>query len=782
MGYMSVVQSLADIRATDVAFSGGKGAHLGELLTAGLPVPDGFVIGVPAYRQPTAHAPAGPSGEVRDAIIAGYRAMGDDVTVAVRSSAVGEDGETASHAGIYDTVLDVKGVAQLLEAVRRCWNSMSSTPARRYSDVRGVAQQGAGMAVVVQRQIASARAGVAFTSDPLTGRSDRIVLESAPGPGKNVVAGLITPDRIVVDKGSLGIVATPESKAADAFAPLPENQIREIARRALQIEQWYGSPQDIEWAFDDQGTVWILQARPITAFDALEARANAVVFYDPPRPSESRWTRVNIAEALPGVPTPLTWSVWRTVLNGGQRQCQIQLGVVPKHDDEPAPFVTLVRGWPFVSVDLILSQVAQIPGMDPSAFSEQILGAAEHVDAAPLSARVATAMRMATRAPITLALQKRRLRAVSTTSRQAWQRDAWRTPEDPVALLADAAARFRQTMIVHATQTYLSQGLYQAVELVAGNATIDLLSGDGELPEAYLVRDLLLLAGGRISVEHFLSEHGFHGPGEGELASASWRQNPEPVLHAARRWADGDRSRDPVAALDARRDDRRRAEAVLCVSLPRLRRRAVARLIAMARTALVGREIGKTAFLQDLDVARQAISFLGEDAVWHTLGELQANTQLSAADSVARQRIRSQFAAQEPPLSFAGAPDEQPVGAADLRSAITGIGASPGRARGRARVVTSPSASVALGADDVLIARTTDPSWVMRFMGVAGMAIDIGGTLSHAAIIARELGIPCVIGTGDGTRVIPDGALVEIDGSQGTVRILDATTERSGNA
>lgn len=178
------------------------------------------------------------------------------------------------------------------------------------------------------------------------------------------------------------------------------------------------------------------------------------------------------------------------------------------------------------------------------------------------------------------------------------------------------------------------------------------------------------------------------------------------------------------------------------------------------------------------------MSFLGGDAVWHTLAELQTNAQLSSADILARQRIREQFALQEPPLSFVGDPGVCPAGdGARETSLITGTGASPGRARGRARVVTDPVASVTFGADDVLIARTTDPSWVVRFVAVAGMAIDVGGTLSHAAIIARELGIPCVIGTGNGTRLIPDGALVEVDGSEGTVRILAApVTDRSGSA
>lgn len=804
----SFVRPLADVRATDIAFAGGKGAKLAELVAAGLPVPDAFVVGVPAYLAAMAAVPAAtPSGDVRDAIVANYQAMGHDVAVAVRSSAPAEDGVTASHAGIYETVLNVRGVADLLDAVRRCWMSATSALAHRYIGARGLESQDSGIAVVIQRQIASSRAGVVFTADPLTGRSDRLVLESARGLGESVVAGLVTPERIVVNKHSLDIAAmergtqdlTIEIDTAatglvsrmltsdEAAGPvLSEQQAREIARHAVRVEQCCGAPQDIEWAFDQQGQAWILQARPITGLGAVEARAKAVDFYDPSRPTGSRWTRANVAEAVPGVPTPLTWSVWAVGLNDGHRQSQIQLGVVAKRDDRRAPVVTLVRGWPALSVDLLVSQVAQIPGMDASAFSEQFFGQAEHVEPAPGWVRVATALRMASRAPLNLALLQRRLRAVSEAARQSWQRDAWRPVTDPLTLLGEAAKRFGETMAVHSMQTNICQNLYQAVERVAGGHAIDLVSADGDLPEAHLATDLWLLAHGQIALEGFLRRHGFHGPDEGELAAQSWRQDPEPVLRAARALAGRGDSRDPRAALGKRREERREAQLRLAASLPRSRRRMVAHLIAMARRAVVGREIGKTAFLQDLDVVRHAVSFLGEDAVWHTLDELTEGARIAASDVLARQRIRLQFAAQEPPLSFVEDRGGLAIGGHHgPQSAITGIAASPGRARGRARVVSNPAATAALGADDVLIARTTDPSWVTTFMTVAGMVLDVGATMSHAAIIARELGIPCVIGTGNGTQVIPDGALVEVDGSRGTVRILDEgrrATDRSGTA
>jgi pyruvate,water dikinase len=810
----SIVKSLNALRATDVAFSGGKGANLAELVAAGLPVPDAFVIGVPAYdnsvRTSLAASPNGgcdqlePSGSVRDAIVASYEAMGDGVAVAVRSSAVAEDGATASFAGINETILNVTGTTELIAAIQQCWTSASSSRHNRYTEARGFDSGNAEIAVVVQRQIASTRAGVAFTVDPLSGNADRITIESARGLGEAVVSGLVTPDRIVVDKQTMNIVAydrgsqdeiievATDAQGLVARAPtddeaanptLSDAQVKEIARYALRIEQWYGSPQDIEWAFDTQGKAWILQARPITTFDALAARAKADRLYDSSRSSESRWTRANLGEALPGVPTPLTWSLWSEGIDEAHWKAQIQLGVAPKRDDRRVPVVALAHGWPAISVDLVESQLAQIPGMDPNAFSQQFFGENAHTGRAPVGARVSTALRMVTHAPMALALLNRRLRAASAASEEAWRRDAWRPATDPVTLLTEAATRFRATMAVHTMQTYVCQALYQAVERAAGERVIDLVSGDGDLAEAHLASDLWRLSRGECSVEQFVKIYGFHGPNAGELASPSWRQDPEPVLRAAQEWADSIQARNPNESSALRRDKRREAEAHLVASLRQPGRLAVKRLLVLARRAVVAREIGKSAFLQDLDVARHAARVLGDDAVWHTLEELQAGVQLAPIDVVARQRVQTQLAATEPPLAFVGEPVVPTSGTAvgpddEPESVIKGIGASPGRVRGRARVVTSSSAaSVALGADDILIARTTDPSWVTTFMAAGGMAIDVGGALSHAAIIARELGIPCVIGTGYGTRAVADGAVVEIDGTEGTLRLIDSAPD-----
>jgi pyruvate,water dikinase len=304
----------------DVPFAGGKGANLGELTAAGLPVPPGFVVGAPAYaafcddtglRGRIAQRLAGldvddtdalarASQEVRaeveaepipgwlaERIRGAYRALvGEDAEapVAVRSSATAEDSESASFAGMNETLLNVRGAEALLDAVRACWASLFGGRTVYYRAQRGFGQADMDIAVVIQRQIQSTRSGVMFTIDPASGDRDRLVIEGAFGLGEAVVSGSVSPDRYVVVKDGLridrrelkrkelAIVSLPgggtetrELDEAAGMAPvLSDEEVRRVAELGVRIERHYGSPQDTEWAFDEAGEVWMLQSRPVT--------------------------------------------------------------------------------------------------------------------------------------------------------------------------------------------------------------------------------------------------------------------------------------------------------------------------------------------------------------------------------------------------------------------------------------------------------------------------------------------------------------------------------------
>jgi pyruvate,water dikinase len=305
----------------DVAFAGGKGANLGELTAAGLPVPPGFVVGAPAYAafcdgsglrariearlaavdvedtgeldraaaEIRAEVEAEPlPGWLKEAIREAYLRLGGEderLAVAVRSSATAEDTESASFAGMNETLLNVRGTAAVLAAVRSCWSSLFGARTVYYRAKRGFDQAGMDIAVVVQRQVESSRAGVMFTIDPASGARDRLVIEGAFGLGESVVSGSVSPDRYVVGKDGLAIeqrevrrkeltiefaadggTATRELIGDEAEqAVLSDEEVRKVAELGVRIERHYGAPQDTEWAFDAGGEVWMLQSRPVTS-------------------------------------------------------------------------------------------------------------------------------------------------------------------------------------------------------------------------------------------------------------------------------------------------------------------------------------------------------------------------------------------------------------------------------------------------------------------------------------------------------------------------------------
>jgi pyruvate, water dikinase len=313
------VRQFAELSRDDVLFAGGKGANLGELTAAGLPVPPGFVVGAPAYaafvddsglRERIAarlegidvddvaalqaacadvrgEIEATPLPEALSAAIAeAYGAIENgDAAVAVRSSATAEDTASASFAGMNETFLNVHGPDAVIDAVRRCWASLFGARTVFYRAKRGLGQADMDIAVVVQHQIQSTRAGVMFTIDPSTGRDDRLVIEGSFGLGEAVVSGQVSPDRWVVAKRTLHVLAHETrhkelvieraaagqgtvTRAADedeADAPaLSDDEVRLLAELGRQIEAHYGSPQDTEWAFDPDERAYILQSRPVT--------------------------------------------------------------------------------------------------------------------------------------------------------------------------------------------------------------------------------------------------------------------------------------------------------------------------------------------------------------------------------------------------------------------------------------------------------------------------------------------------------------------------------------
>src|SRR5829696_9409266 len=347
---MIFIKQFGELASGDIDQAGGKAANLGELTRAGLPVPPGFVVLTQAYRayiaehrmheQITALAAASddPAGydeaaaqikalfedevseTLRSEIAEAYAALGEDVPVAVRSSATAEDLPEASFAGQQDTYLNVRGLADLLVAVRDCWASLWTARAMAYRVRQGIDPASVSLAVVVQQMVDADSAGVMFTANPSNGRRDETAISAAWGLGESVVSGSVNTDNIVVhtpdgrvlssdiaDKTVMTIYA--EQRTEDRPVPedrrlrpvLSEAEAVELAGYGTSIQDHFGAPQDIEWARAD-GKFFVLQARPITALPEIEAPQPTD--WTVPEPT-AMYVRASIVEQLPDPLSPL---------------------------------------------------------------------------------------------------------------------------------------------------------------------------------------------------------------------------------------------------------------------------------------------------------------------------------------------------------------------------------------------------------------------------------------------------------------------------------------------
>ncbi len=305
----------------DVPLAGGKGANLGDMVQAGLPIPPGYVITAPAYRRVIEHANLETTiddllldldrsvcgqlraveplirdlfvdvpipEEIRAPILEHYRRLGDNVPVAVRSSATAEDLAGASFAGQQETFLNVVGEEALIEAVRRCWSSLYTAQAIFYRSQRGFDDRQVSMAVVIQRMVNAEKSGVSFTVDPVLRNHSQMVIEGVWGLGEGVVSGTITPDHYKVDRETYETVYEFVPQKQIMFCRKPEgddrpgnvitelvpdekvwarvlgdDELRLMVDLGNLVEKHFGYPQDIEWAIEN-GTIYLLQSRPIT--------------------------------------------------------------------------------------------------------------------------------------------------------------------------------------------------------------------------------------------------------------------------------------------------------------------------------------------------------------------------------------------------------------------------------------------------------------------------------------------------------------------------------------
>jgi pyruvate,water dikinase len=513
----------------------------------------------------------------------------------------------------------------------------------------------------------------------------------------------------------------------------------------------------------------------------------------------TRWTTVNTAEALPGVPTPLGWTMWNEPLERAMRGAFSDIGCLPPSAVRVAERVDdrysgIFFGRFTANLDQMRAMGDLMPGTSGDAVEAQILGGiGVGATGTPSKRRYPV---VAVKMPVQVVRIPKVLDAHRRTI-DTW----WRSTVAPGAIpdgraararLHEALAHFETVMRPHSVATMLAQGVYEQITKLAARAGLAgfetrLTTGFGQMEETALMADLWAVSRDRLSLDRFLAAHGYHGPAEGEVSTRSWREDPAPLVALLATYRTMDDSAGPSAVEAGRVIEREAATAELLGRLPATRRRAAKILLGAAKRHIPLREVGKAAFLQALDGARAATRVIGEElatagtigsaddvcylTVDEILGELPEDTKELVAF---RRGKREEYLTLRLPDTWTGVATAAKVEASEAAQTgdvITGSGVSPGVVEGRARVVLDAATSE-LEPGEVLVCQTTDPSWASLFLVASALVIDIGGALSHGAIVARELGVPCVINTREGTRRLRTGDRLRVDGDAGVVTVL----------
>ncbi|MCB1703831.1 MAG: hypothetical protein KDI17_03160 [Halioglobus sp.] len=772
--------------------AGGKAYGLARLLAMGLAVPPAFVL-----RDASAQ-------HVPDTLDQHYLDLGK-AAVAVRSSALGEDGEDASFAGQYDTVLNVTGPEQLRQAIAQCVASGSNERARSYQQTH-TGTAGVTMNVVVQAMVNARVAGVVFTADPVSGRRDLLVIDVVAGLGEALVSGEATPDHYAVNRH--GDIVRRQLTGAETL--LSDAEIAAIARQARGAAEHEGQPLDLEWAIDEDGTLYWLQARPITTLPADLNEFDTAL----PRPDDVL-TISNVSEMMPGAVCPLTGSFTGWGIDYGLQHMQVAVGARP----------AIVKDWQVTAWGyghLFLNMSGNV------VMSAAVLGSSVEQAAQSLCGRLVPELKPFPPQPLlrrvfnTAKLLRYCLRAPAVVDDFDRELDAFAIEHkaDSRAMWAQLAGKLRffdHAMAVHIQSSALSGFLCSIVEnMVSGRSNestqeeqgeaVRLLSGASGVESAVMLEQLDALIDQIVAhpqaqrefqqapvaaaqawllgtpetaaaYTRFLDEHGHRGYRELCMRDPSWGDDPAPLIQSMQ------------AAVHARLVTGGHAPMHTTAIDWSTLSRGLRWVLPKAHNAIRRREHTKSQLVDVAHRFKRAFHHLGEllqaegalpdaDLVnFFTVVELPGFVAAPDAAAVGRALARREALAFQQRFEFpeisVGMPEPLEVRTVDNTDGVLhGRPASRGVVEGIVRVAHTLAEAAALQPGEILVTPITDIGWTPYFSLIGGLVTDLGSAVSHGAVIAREYGLPCVVNSRDGTRFFNTGDRVRLDGDKGVVERL----------
>ncbi|MFB2978368.1 glycerol-3-phosphate acyltransferase [Microseira sp. BLCC-F43] len=754
----------------DAVKVGQKAATLSQLKRWGYPVPPGWVL---------------PPGDDPQPLIESLQ-LSPQAPLVVRSSAIGEDSQQASAAGQYQTILNVTSKAALQQAINQCQTSYNAPAAVEYRQQLNVPE--AAMAVLIQAQVQGAFSGVAFSRDPIIQYGDAVVIEALPGSASIVVSGQVTPENYRVVVSDADIVSSswvlPDNLnlQIEGEGEIPLGLIRQVAYLARHLEaRYHGIPQDIEWSYDGQ-TLWLLQSRPITNLSPI-------------------WTRKIAAEVIPGLIRPLTWSINRPLTCGvwgelftlvlGKRARGLDFNetatlhysrayfnasllgqIFRRMGLPPESLEFLTRGAKF-SKPPLLSTLQNLPGLLrllqreislPKDFQQDYKkyfapGLAELKspsvanNANSLLERIDLILEFLKKttyysilSPLSLALRQGILKVNDN------ELDAKEMPE---------LAALRELQELAATVgnilPNLDQGSRGESQMLSSNVLLVL----DETPEGKSVLE---------QFDRFMERYGYLSEVGTDIAVPTWKEDPSPVRELFAQFIFNPppispppaRQSSKAKSIQKRLNLKGRVTSIYSQLLAELRWSFVAIEKLWLQSGLLS-EPGDIFFLEFSEI-RRIVEANDRALIERLPGLIRAR----------RSQLEQDRQLTTVPFVFYGNEPPPPSNVSDRTSTqqLQGIGASPGIAEGRVKILHNWQTFPAIDRDAIIVVPYTDSGWAPLLARAGGLIAEVGGRLSHGAIVAREYGIPAVMDVSNATRILLEGQRVRIDGSRGTVEIL----------
>lgn len=767
-------------------FAGGKGAMLSKMFQDGYPVPDGFVILPWAFQDEKLNDEAW--NEIKTNL-SRIRGKCKDVSFAVRSSALSEDSANASFAGEFETVLNVISDENIFGAINEVFKSKYSERVKAYSTVQGI-EQDHQIAVVVQLMVQSEISGVLFTADPITGSHASMSGNYVYGLGEQLVSGEANAYAfsLVRPKGKY--------EGPDEF----KKYALELYKYAAKLEKKYGCPQDIEWAIG-KGKLYILQARPITT---LKTGNRDTYEWNYTLDGDYLWTNTNVGEAISDVSTPLNWSLIRLL---DEEQMIIPGYYMISGNICGRAYTNISRAvslYPAFGKDIkpLLKTMNEVFGQIPEEMSIPIypfsrLNLIKEMTPR-LIHRLKNMIKISKETPQHLKESPQLCRRITEGIEEVKTKEEllslWKTELLPLNFKA------MWVMLVGGRKMVLANKLKdELTKLVGTEDTNTLMSnfrGNSALESLGPVIGISKIIKGEMSREEYKMLYGHRGPHEFEISiphpgeDETWLEKQiEEFIKSGT---------DISELLEKQKNQYEEAFRILQQRFPKKAVGIEKKLVKVAEAARL-RESVRSEWIRAFRVNRAfalkagELTGLGDDIFFLYIDEVLAllsGKNLGIKYIPVRKENYNRYKALPPlpsvirgrfdPFKWAEDPNRRvdyydstmPAVVSAHSETLKGFAGAAGRIEGTVRVLQTPEEGEKFQAGEILVASTTNVGWTPLFPRAAAIITDIGAPLSHAAIVARELGIPAVVGCGNATTRLKTGDRVIVDGGQGVVEIL----------